>query len=351
MQMANGRNVLTELLSERDESVFYQKLDGAGYLRHNYGDYMSTAPINVDSELKNVSKSDFDRCCALLTMLLREDHFSNGSFMQRLEKGDVQAILKRMIDLSNFEQPQIYKEPLMLNSLLRLEELEKTKIRFNQFNGEKDPMDEYLSNPDLVNNQWLFWRSKQRMFSAGETAICLLKIGNDAWLLTTIKKVVKELGAENAVNYEGEEIESYQPYFGRLIIRFHKNFQATVRYIVDLLDQLEVLQFLPTTFDGVSFPGYDKVRLSYDELRIILSRQKRDWLAALENQKAVYLIRDSSNGKLYVGSATGENGMLLQRWTSYVQNGHGGNKELIAIVEREGFDYVKCNFVYSILEN
>ena len=34
-----------------------------------------------------------------------------------------------------------------------------------------------------------------------------------------------------------------------------------------------------------------------------------------------------------------------------MNNGHGGNKELVALVEREGFDYVRENFQYSILEN
>ena len=43
--------------------------------------------------------------------------------------------------------------------------------------------------------------------------------------------------------------------------------------------------------------------------------------------------------------------MLLQRWTAYVKNGHGGNKELMALVEKLGFEYVKSYFQYSILEN
>lgn len=58
-----------------------------------------------------------------------------------------------------------------------------------------------------------------------------------------------------------------------------------------------------------------------------------------------------SNGKLYVGSATGQSEMLLQRWKNYVENGHGGNKELKDLVEHEGFNYVKQNFQYSILEH
>ena len=45
--------------------------------------------------------------------------------------------------------------------------------------------------------------------------------------------------------------------------------------------------------------------------------------------------------------------MLLQRWSSYINNGHGGNQELIAITQNPnlGFSYVKENFSYAILEN
>ena len=43
--------------------------------------------------------------------------------------------------------------------------------------------------------------------------------------------------------------------------------------------------------------------------------------------------------------------MLFQRWSNYINNGHGGNKLLIEIIEKEGFDYIKQNFQYSILEN
>ena len=104
-------------------------------------------------------------------------------------------------------------------------------------------------------------------------------------------------------------------------------------------------------YDGDEFPGYDKVKLSFIQLNNILSRGKRDWINALRSQKAVYLITDLNNGKLYVGSATSRKGMLLSRWKSYIKNGHGGNTELKIIVEQNGFDYIKTNFQYSLLEN
>ena len=244
-------------------------------------------------------------------------------------------------------------EKIYLNNLLHFNQADygNIKIKFNQSNGYEDPMELYQNNPDIVNNQWLFWRSKQRYFYVGQIAICLLKLSYDTWLLTTIKKVTKELNIYDGINYEGEELEEYKSYFGRVVIKYHKTFQQQGRYYGEICDDLEVQQILPTVFDGDDFPGYDKVRLSYIQLEAVLNRGKRDWIAALENQKAVYLITDKENGKMYVGSATSDYGMLLQRWRSYVANGHGGNKELVEIVNEKGYDYIKDNFQYSILEN
>ena len=242
---------------------------------------------------------------------------------------------------------------IMLKNLLNfpLEEYPNIKVKFNQWNGYDNPIELYQDNPDLINKQWLFWRAKQRYFNVGQTAICLAHIGGDYWLLTTIKKVVKELGVNNGINYEGEEYEEFKPYYGRLIVKFHKRDRTQCPYYETVCDLLEVNQILPDTFDDDNFPGYDKVKLSYSQLKNILDCRKNDWIAALESQKAVYLITDRKTGKLYVGSATGDNGMLLQRWRNYADNGHGGNKGLIALIGEKGFDYVKENFQYSILEN
>lgn len=60
---------------------------------------MATEPINCNEELKRLERADYDLCSALLTMLLREDHFCNGSFDQRVESGQVECIAQRMIKL------------------------------------------------------------------------------------------------------------------------------------------------------------------------------------------------------------------------------------------------------------
>lgn len=79
------------------EEAYYRLLEDIGGLKRNYWDYMTTEPINCDKELERLPDADYELCTALLTMILREDHFSNGSLMTRYESGQVDAILKRMI--------------------------------------------------------------------------------------------------------------------------------------------------------------------------------------------------------------------------------------------------------------
>lgn len=245
-------------------------------------------------------------------------------------------------------------DKIFLNDLLNLtqNELERTKIKFNTHDSDSEPMQEYLKNPDAVNIHWLFWKGEKiSNLEVGQIAICLVRFSEDTWLLTTIKEVTRKLNVQNGTNYEGVELECLRPYFGRILISYHKSHAQHTCFASGFIDTLEVLQILPSIYDGVDFPGYDKVRLSFEELSIIVHRRKHDWVAALENQKAVYLITDTLTGRQYVGSAYGDNGMLLKRWSEYVSDGHGGNKLLKELVDTEGFDYIKQNFQYSVLEN
>ncbi|WP_270396300.1 DUF6508 domain-containing protein [Catenibacterium mitsuokai] len=44
-----------------------------------------------------MANADYELCTALLTAILREDHFSNGSFEHRQRASQVDEILKRMV--------------------------------------------------------------------------------------------------------------------------------------------------------------------------------------------------------------------------------------------------------------
>lgn len=94
-------DVLAQLLSYEHGKFdwYYDQLENLDMIVYNYGSYLITEPINVDEELRRVFDADFDLCRALLTMLFREDHFDNGSFDHRVERGDVKLIVERMRDL------------------------------------------------------------------------------------------------------------------------------------------------------------------------------------------------------------------------------------------------------------
>jgi len=79
-----------------DVRTYYEMMENAGWLEHRYYDFMTTAPIDVTEELKRLPTADFHLCCALMTMLLREDHFCNGAFEHNIANGCVDRILSRM---------------------------------------------------------------------------------------------------------------------------------------------------------------------------------------------------------------------------------------------------------------
>ena len=242
---------------------------------------------------------------------------------------------------------------IMLNDLLRFDaaEVPNVRVKFNISNGYDDPLDLYKTNPDEVNVTWFLWHDDRRYFNVGQTAICLLKLRGDQWLLTTIKKITRLLDVTDGVGYDAVEVKEYEQYFGRLVVEYHNPCRTMGRKYENVMDELEVVEILSEQYTGDEFPGYENVRLSYPLLKNIVDRQLPGWVDALRNQKAVYLITDTKTGKMYVGSATSQTGMLLQRWSSYAADGHGGNVELRELVKQQGFDYVKENFQYSILEN
>ena len=89
---------ILELKDPRGD-LYADLLKTMGDLKNNYGDYMITEPIDCNEELKRVPGADYELCTALLTMLLRENHFSNGSFDRRFADGQVLPVLVWMKDV------------------------------------------------------------------------------------------------------------------------------------------------------------------------------------------------------------------------------------------------------------
>lgn len=238
-------------------------------------------------------------------------------------------------------------EHIKLNDILRIENLENVKIRFNlMFRHNWNPIEIFKNGDINILLEGQYWNyKKQKSYKDGQITIGLIRIksNDNLWLFFHVGKITKDLNRLDGVGYEYEILSDYKKYFGRLIVRFKNKAQKMIRNATSVIDDCEVLQILPDTFDNDIFPGYEKVNISWEEMSRVI--EKENWKTALQNQKGVYLIVDISNGKMYVGSAYGEN-MILARWKSYIKTGHGGNVGL-KILE---FDYIKKNFRYSILD-
>ncbi len=208
-------------------------------------------------------------------------------------------------------------DSIKLNDILRLDNLNNVKIRFNLMFAQNWNPIELFKNGDistmLAGQYWNY--NKNKSYKQGQITIGLVKIkpNEDFWLLFHIGQVTKDLNNLNGVGYEYQDLPEYEKYVGRLIVKFKNKAQTMIRNAESVIDDCYVSQILPDTFDNDLFPGY--------------------------------LMTDMSNGKMYVGSAYGEN-MILGRWRAYIKTGHGGNVGL----KRLTFDHIKQNFKYSILD-
>lgn len=236
---------------------------------------------------------------------------------------------------------------IKLNDILQLGELNNVKIRFNlMFRQNWNPIEVFKNGDISIMLEGQYWNyNKRKSFKEGQVTIGFVKIKpkEDLWLLFHIGQVTRDLNKQNGVGYEYINLVEYNKYVGRLIVKFKNKAQTMIRNAESVFEDCYISQILPDTFNNDVFPGYEKVNISWDEMKRVL--EKENWKTALQNQKGVYLLTDTSNGKMYVGSAYGEN-MILGRWSSYINTGHGGNAGLKTLT----FDHIKQNFKYAILD-
>ena len=236
------------------------------------------------------------------------------------------------------------KDIIYLNDILKIDDLSNVKIKFNMmFGGNWNPTEIFKNN----DYKTLLEGHYSRHFKVYDITIGFIRISkiDNSWLLFHIGRVTKEIDIPigTCKRYDYETLYEYQKFFGRLIIKFVNKTRNVVRKAISVIDECEVVQILPDTFDNDIFPGYDRINVSWSELSRVL--EKVSWKTALQNQKGVYLLTDNSNGKMYVGSAYGEF-MILSRWQSYIKTGHGGNVGL----KKLGLEHIKNNFRFSILD-
>ncbi|MGH9496649.1 MAG: GIY-YIG nuclease family protein, partial [Candidatus Sulfotelmatobacter sp.] len=97
------------------------------------------------------------------------------------------------------------------------------------------------------------------------------------------------------------------------------------------------------------FNDYLEFSLTYEQMTALYGNADahREWRSRLSAVAGVYLILAETTGKLYVGSASGAEG-IWGRWREYVKSKHGNNVQLRELIESNK-DYPKA-FRFSILQ-
>ncbi len=174
--------------------------------------------------------------------------------------------------------------------------------------------------------------------------------GKHSWLFAGVYRV---LGVQPHPIYSGnflystELLPDQDDLIGRVVVHHKRSGQASYLWYTPHM-QLTVQEFRAKRDSLTSFPGFDKVVLTHQQLQQIITHHAEDWYAPLKNVKGIYLITDTQTGKHYVGQANGADG-IWQRWNDYAKTGHGNNVQLKALLDEKGVEYAH-HFQYSILE-
>jgi GIY-YIG catalytic domain. len=253
------------------------------------------------------------------------------------------------------------KKGINLNDILSLSENEisNSKIEFNMKAGNAGEhfLDRWLkcSDSDKENGtckecSFWGWYGKSRNFHKNQWVFSFLRMDeNDKWLLVSVAKII-DIPKDSFASFQ--VLDRFSPFFGRLIVKCKKGdkFSRHVFNLSKYLETITVKEILPCLYSGEQFNGYDRVNLEYKKLNDVFSGKiMPTYYEALKTIAGVYCLTDTFTGKLYIGSATGRDG-VAQRWGNYIATKHGGNKKLTELYNAQGAKYFEKYFTFTILE-
>ncbi|APV44156.1 hypothetical protein Dform_00808 [Dehalogenimonas formicexedens] len=235
---------------------------------------------------------------------------------------------------------------IKLSELIPIENPDEYKVHLASWDGNDEPLDVFVRSKE----EWKGWNSYRKINDCfnRKYIYSLAKFYHEqnSWLFGGIYEVL----SKNKKGYEVRLLEYCGGLVGRLKINFHRPGMAKAINLENYYDQFIVSEILKESYSGEEFCGYESLNRPFTFIENMIENGKASWKQALKYQKGVYLITDKSNGKKYIGSAYGKVG-IWARWKSYAENGHGGNAELKAVIDEQGIDYARSNFIFTLLEH
>ena len=217
-----------------------------------------------------------------------------------------------------------------------------------------DIIENGLGSTDLGFCYHSHFGTKKKNFKVGDHVLGFVQLREkNKWLLATAGIITSV--PETPGPCEFTPIDSLTPLCGRLVAEFRKG-NTYSKYVFNLADFFEkrpacVHEILDTEYSLFKFTGYADIKnWRFSLLKSIVDSQRfASTRELLKEISGIYYLLDEKTGRGYVGSAYGADG-LAQRWSCYISTMTGGNKELKALYEREGPEYFKSNFRFSLLE-
>ena len=245
-------------------------------------------------------------------------------------------------------------ENIKLNSIVQIPpgNLNHYKLHLASSNGDEEPLDLCLRD-GWEGFSWNRWNNAKDDFNRKYLFVLIKHYKKeDKWFFGGVYQVIKRDKRKDENGYTIRLENFHRDLIGRLLVGFKRRSGMLARAyrLETFYDEFTVSEVLNEEYTGEEFPGYENINIDFKALEHIHTIEKSDWKAALENVKGVYLISDISNGKKYVGSAYGTEG-IWSRWRCYVKTrGHGGNDDLVRLIKQKGPNYALKNFKISLLE-
>lgn len=219
------------------------------------------------------------------------------------------------------------------------------KVHFARWNQQNQPLEVWVRDK----SEWLRWQeywpgrddfNRPLIFS-------LIQFYHepDIWLFGGVFRVMQR----HQNRYDVQLTQEGAGFLGRLKLRLSYRERATRVKFENHYAAFEVQEILREPYSGRTFPGFEEIDLSFEELEALVQNSRPDWRSALASVKGIYLISDITTGKRYIGSAYGDEG-IWSRWCAYVATGHGGNVELRALVNDPTRAYSRKAFRFALLE-
>lgn len=214
-------------------------------------------------------------------------------------------------------------------------------------NGE-DPLDSFCASP----GQFKTWQEYQtRKNFSRPLVLSLIQLPyRSKWLYAGVYRVKSCTRAitRPGWEYETEPTPAAGEFVGRAVVQFARPGRQSYLRAERWIHKMELSEIRPSALAFPEFPGYRSVSLAKRTLDSLVRESPPAWRTPLSKVAGIYLITDSLTGSLYVGSASGTEG-IWARWCQYSETGHGGNAMLKEVLLREGSGY-SSNFNFSVLE-